>query len=262
MSTKRSTFSPPRSSRRSNPARAVLAGLLLAGTWSGVALPAREAAAQQVVFDPTNHVENALQAARQLEALANDAAQLANEAQMLAQSPLQYGARYSETLRAINDTARAARGIAADVTRVERQFQSIYSGDLRGRDLAEMTRAGAERVRIARRTAEDVARLAAEVQRLGAARSTRLGDALAASEAATGQTAAVQSQSQIMGVLAEDLASLRTVTLAQSRLLAEATARESADRAQGAELRRRLWARKARTSTAAPGFNPLSRARN
>ena len=65
------------------------------------------------------------------------ATQLANEARMLATSPLKYGAKYSETVRAINDTAEAARGIATDVARVERQFQDLYSGDLRGRDLAD-----------------------------------------------------------------------------------------------------------------------------
>lgn len=241
--------------------RGLAVGAVLGAAVPPVLLAPGPARAQQVVFDPRNHVENALQAARQLEGLANDAAQLANEAQMLARSPLQYGARYSETLRQLNDTVQAARGIASDVARVERQFQTIYSGDLSGRDLADLTRASAERVRVARRTAEDVARLAADVQRLGATRSSRLQDALAASETATGMTAATQSQTQLLGVLAEDIATLRTVTLAQSRLLAEGTARDAADREQAAELRRRLWGREARSSVAAPRFDPLSRAR-
>jgi P-type conjugative transfer protein TrbJ len=247
---------------RSSLSRAVGLGLLTTTALGGVVLPPERAAAQQVVFDPTNHVENALQAARQLEGLANDAAQLANEARMLARSPLQYGAKYSATLEAINDTAQAARGIATDVARVERQFHDLYSGDLRGRELADLTRAGAERVRVARRTAEDVTRLAAEVQRLGAGRSARLRNALTASEGAEGQTAAVQSQTQLLGVLAEDIATLRTVTLAQARLLAEGTARTAADREAAAETRRRLWGREARGAVAAPRFNPLSRARD
>lgn len=262
MSTTFSMLWIPLSLLRSSLARGVLTGVLVGAAWAGVVIPGGEAEAQQVVFDPKNHLENALQAARQLEGLANDAAQLANEAQMLAKSPLRYGAKYSATLKAINETAQAARGIASDVERIERQFQSIYSGDLSGRDLASLTRAGAERVRIARRTAEDVVRLSAEVQRLGEGRSARLRDALVASEAATGQTAAVQSQTQLLGVLAEDLATLRTVTLAQSRLLAEQTARSAADRESAAEVRRRLWGRQASGEVAAPRFDPLSRARN
>ena len=261
MSTTSSTLSLFLWWPRSSLARAALAGVLIGGAWSGVVTP-QPASAQQVVFDPKNHLENALQAARQLEGLANDAAQLANEARMLAQSPLKSGAKYSETLRAINETAEAARGIATDVARVERQFQSLYSDDLSGRDLADLTRAGAERVRVARRTAEDVTRRAAHVQQIGAGRSARLRDALAASEAAQGQTAAVQSQTQLLGVLAEDLATRRTVTLAQTRLLAEQTARTAADREAAAETRRRLWSRSAGTKVAPPRFDPLARARN
>ena len=262
MSTTSSMLSPFLCLLRSSLGRSAALGLLASTTAAAVLIPPAPAAAQQVVFDPTNHVENALQAARQLEGLANDATQLANEARMLATSPLKYGAKYSETLKAIHETAEAARGIATDVARVERQFQDLYSGDLRGRDLADLTRAGAERVRVARRTAEDVTRLAAEVQRLGAGRSARLRDALAASEAAEGQTAAVQSQTQLLGVLAEDIATLRTVTLAQARLLAEGTARTAADREAAAETRGRLWGREARGRVAAPRFDPLSRARN
>ena len=39
------------------------------------------------------------------------------------------------------------------------------------------------------------------------------------------QTAAVQSTNQLLAVLAEDMAALRTLMLAQSRLLAEAVCR-------------------------------------
>jgi conjugal transfer/entry exclusion protein len=63
-------------------------------------------------------------------------------------------------------------------------------------------------------------------------------------------------------VLAEDIAALKTVTLAQTRLLAESTAREAADREASAEARRRLWGGQTTGRVAAPRFDPLSRARN
>ena len=71
-------------------------------------------------------------------------------------------------------------------------------------------------------TAEDVARTAAELERLGTARQGRVSGALDSSVAAEGQTAAIQSTNQLLAVLAEDLAALRTIMLAQSRLMAEA----------------------------------------
>lgn len=262
MSTTSSMLWIPLSLLRSSAARGIGAGLILSAAWTGVIVAPDPAKAQQVVFDPKNHLENALQAARQLEGLANDAAQLANEARMLAQSPLKKAAEISSTVRAINEVAKEARGIAADVGRLERQFQDIYSGDLSGKDLAALTRSGTERVRVARRTAEDVARIAAQVQALGDGRAGRVQAALAASEGAQGQTAAIQSSTQLMGVLAEDIAALKTVTLAQTRLLAEATAREAADRESAVEARRRLWGRQATSKVAAPRFDPLARARN
>ncbi len=261
MSTMSSTRSIRSASLRSSVARALLTGLLTSGVLTGLALPPEPAVAQQVVYDPRNHIENALQAARQLESLANEATQLANQARMLAASPLRQAGQISSTVQALNEAAREARGIAADVGRMEQQFQELYSGDLGAQDLATLTRTGQERVRVARRTAEDVARLAAQVQSLGDGRSARVQSALAASEGAVGQTAAIQSSNQLMGVLAEDLASLRAVTTAQARLLAESTARDAADREAAAEARRRLWGREPASRVAAPGFDPLSRAR-
>ena len=74
-------------------------------------------------------------------------------------------------------------------------------------------------------------------------------------------SAAVQSTNQLLAVLAEDLAALRTLVLAQSRLMAEATAREAADRASGEAARRQRWAG-AGAVPVAPSFDPFARARD
>ena len=113
----------------------------------------------------------------------------------------------------------------------------------------------------ARRTAEDLARTAAELERLGQGRGQRLAGALSASQTAQGQTAAVQSSNQMLAVLAEDLAALRVLMLAQARLLSESAARDAAERTAGAEARRRMWARPAAVPNP-PAFDPLSNARN
>ena len=248
MSTPSSTPSP----RRSRPNRPiqVLAVVLVAGSLLG----ASPVTAQLVVVDPTNHVTNLLQAARQLESLAN-------EARTLAASPYSHLAQNSQSLRDMAELARTARGLATSVSGLERQFADLYPDNLSGADLARLMQQGEARTIAARRTAEDVARTAAELERLGQGRDGRLTGALSASEAAEGQTAAVQSTNQMLAVLAEDLAALRTIMLAQSRLLAEATAREAADRAAGDEARRRRWSAPVATP-AAPAFDPLSHARD
>lgn len=237
---------------RSRPNRLIsgLAAALVAASL----LAATPVPAQQVVFDPRNHIENALQAARQLESLAN-------EARSLAASPYSHLAGSNQSLQDMAELARTARGLATSVNGLEQQFQTLYPEDLSGVDLARLLQQGEARTANARRTAEDVARAAAELQRLGEARQARLAGALSASQAAEGQTAAVQSTNQLLAVLAEELAGLRTLMLAQSRLMAEQTVRAAAQETSGAAARRTRWAATA-GRPAAPAFDPLSHARD
>jgi len=219
-----------------------------------VLLSADPTQAQQVVFDPRNHLENALQAARQLESLAN-------EARSLAASPYSHLTQNSQALQDMAELARTARGLATSVSGLERQFEDLYPEDLSGADALRLLEQGRGRAAVARRTAEDLARTAAELERLGQGRGQRLAGALNASQAAQGQTAAVQSSNQMLAVLAEDLAVLRVLMLAQARLLSESAARDAAERTAGAEARRRMWARPVAVPNP-PAFDPLSNARN
>ncbi|WP_395945541.1 conjugal transfer protein TrbJ [Brevundimonas sp.] len=234
---------------RSRPNSRRLAGVVVA-----VALVASPAAAQYVVFDPRNHLENALQAARQLESLAN-------EARSLAASPYSHLTASNQSLQDMAALARTAQGLATTVAGLERQFDSLYPDDLSSAGLVDLIAQGEARRRTARRTASDLARHAAELERLGAGRSGRLSGALGASQAAQGQTAATQSTNQILAVLAEDLAAMRQIMLAQSRLMAEQAARAEADQAAGDAARRRAWAREA-PPPPAPVFDPLPKARD
>ena len=260
MSTMSSTASmrPSPTVWRRNRTSAALAALALgAAPLLGLG-SAPQAEAQQIVFDPRAHVQTSLQAARQLESLANEARSLANEARTLAASPYSHLAQSSQTLRDIGELARTVRGTATTLEGVQRQFADLYPDALSAADLLAL---GEGRATTARRTAEDVARTAAELEALSRGRDQRLAGALAASEAAQGQTAAIQSSTQLLAVLAEDLASMRTTLLAQSRLLAEATAREAAERDSAIEARRRFWGRTSSTPSA-PSFDPLPHARD
>lgn len=244
-------FSTPSPNRarpdlRGRPRSGLLAGLI------AVAMAATPAAAQQVVFDPRNHLENALQAARQLESLAN-------EARSLAASPYTHLAANSAALRDMAELARTARGVAGTAERLEAQLRDLYPGDPGDVDIEALLGQTRARAAVARRTAEDVARTAAELERLRSGRADRLAGALSASEAAAGQTAAVQSSNQLLAVLAEDLSALQTLMAAQSRLMAEASARQAADRAAGDAARRARWSGSA-ASPPAPRFDPFARA--
>lgn len=238
-----------RSSARRRPSRArtAVSGAVLAICLLG----SSPVMAQQLVFDPRNHLENALQAARQLESLAN-------EARSLAASPYSHLTQSNQSLSDMADLARTARGLASSVNTLEQQLQDLYPDASSDADLEALLGQRQARTSIARRTAEDLARTAAELERMGQGRAQRLAGALSASQSASGQTAAMQSSNQLLAVLAEDLASLRTILLAQSRLLAQATAREAADSSAGDAARRQRWARDPATPPA-PRFDPFVR---
>ncbi len=257
MSTTSSTASIRPSPIVSRPnSRRWLCGLAaLSLTLAAAPQPAR---AQWAVYDAKADVEAMLSAARQIESLANEARALANQARSLTASPYSHLPESSETLRDIGELARTVRGTASTLDGVQRQFADLYPDDL---SLSDLTALGADRSTTARRTAEDLARTAAELERLAQSRDGRLRGAMAASEAAEGETAAIQSSTQMLSVLAEDLASMRTVLLAQSRLMAEGAARQAADREAAIEARRRFWER-ATSTPAAPSFNPLPHARD
>lgn len=217
----------------------------------------KPAQAQQVVFDPKNYVENALHAARQLESLSNEARMLANQARELATSPYSHLAETNQTLRDISELAQSVRGVTANVQQLQGQFDSLYPTAVRGLDPRQSLLANQARTDAARQTAQDLARTAAELERLSQSRSARLRGAISASQSASGETAAIQSSTQVLGVLSEDLASLRTIMLAQSRLMAEEAARRAAERAASTEARRQLWARPA-GHVPPPSFDPYS----
>lgn len=244
-----STPSPPQLNRHA----LVLAAVL--------ALGGAPAHAQLAVYDPTNYVQNALQAARQLQALANEAQMLVNQARELAASPYSHRLESSQSLQDIAELSRSVRGIRGDIGKLEQQFADLYPAAVRGLDPSTALTQSFGRTAVARATAEDLARAAAELERLSSGRNGRLEGALSASEAAGGQTAAIQSSTQVLAVLAEDLGSMRAILLAQSRLMAEDAARRAAERAAGAEARRQFYDRPA-AAPAPPAFDPFPKARN
>ena len=250
MSTPSSTRWP--ASRWPRNRAAALAALLIAASACSDPKPA---SAQRIVFDPQNYAESALHTAHQLESLSNEAKMLANQARGLAASPYSHLAQTNQTLRDIADLAQTVRGVASNVTQLESQFQSLYPTAVQGADPRNLLQQARNRATTAHDTAQDLARTAAELERLSQGRGARVSGALSAAQDAQGPTAAIQASAQLLGALSEDMSSLQGVALAQARLMAEEAASRAADRAANDETHRRLWAHEAGTPPN-PNFNP------
>jgi P-type conjugative transfer protein TrbJ len=214
-----------------------------------------------VVYDPTNHIQNVLTAARALEQIRIQTDQLTAQIRSLAQSPYDHAAQIGEAMRALDELNTQARGLASTVRGLDRQFEDLYPGNMNARTAMQRLEAASRRIEMSRQTAQDLARTAASVEASRTARTSRMAGAIAASRAAEGETGAIQSSVQALGVLSEQLENLQTLMAAQSRLAAQEAAERAAQREEAIAARRRNWSRTA-SPPPPPRFDPLPNARN
>ena len=87
----------------------------------------------RIVYDPTNHAENLLTAARTLEqinnqitSLQNEAQSLINQARNLASLPYSSLQQLQQSVQRTQQLLNQAQNIAFDVQQVDRAFQSTY----------------------------------------------------------------------------------------------------------------------------------------
>src|SRR5215467_7425966 len=120
-----------------NPA---LAALLVCATPMATIAYAPPATAQRIVYDPTNHVENVLQAARALQQINNQLTSLANEARMLSQLNLQLSPELSQSIGAARQLLEQARGIHQNLTTITSEMAALYPEDMHGLDLDNLLR--------------------------------------------------------------------------------------------------------------------------
>ncbi len=248
-------------SRTNLKSRLVGAASAVALLGSGAALMVPQQAQAAIVYDPTNHIQNVLTAARALEQIRVQTEQLTAQIRSLAQSPYDHAAQIGDAMRALNELNSQARGLASTVRGLDRQFEDLYPSNLTARTAMQRLEAASRRIEMSRQTAQDLARTAASVESSRSARTSRMAGALAASRAAEGETGAIQSSVQALGVLSEQLENLQTMMAAQSRLAAQEAATRAAERQQAVDAHRRNWARTA-AKPAPPKFNPLPNARN
>lgn len=110
--------------------------------FSATAAPpwAPRAEALDLVYDPTNHVENVLQAARALEQINNQLTSLANEARMLSQLNLQLAPELSQSIGAARQLLQQAQGIRQNLNTITQDMRTLYPEDMRGLDLDGLLR--------------------------------------------------------------------------------------------------------------------------
>lgn len=205
------------------------------------------AAAQWVVYDPTNYVQNVLTAARSLQqinnqitALQNQAQGLINQARNLASLPYSSLQQLQQSVQRTQQLLAQAQSIAFDVQQIDRAFQTTYgSASLSATDQQLVTQARG-RWQNTVGGLQDAMRVQAGVVGNIDTNRTQMSALIGQSQGATGALQASQAGNQLLALQAQQLADLTAVVAANGRAQSLQSAEQAAAAEQGREQRRRF----------------------
>ena len=213
-----------------------------------MSLSAAPAHAQLTVYDPTNHAQNVLQAARalqqvnhQITSLENVAQSLLNQSRDLASLPTSTVTEIRQSMDRTRQLIGEARQIAYDVKDIDAAFDQRYpKRSLKDVATEKLVGNAEERWRDAVAAFQDSLKTQAGiVTNLGDTR-TQMDVLVGASQDATGALQAAQAGNQLVALQTRQLADLTALMAAQGRAAAIAAARAAADEAQAKEQTRRF----------------------
>jgi P-type conjugative transfer protein TrbJ len=191
------------------------------------------AQAQLTVFDPTNLVQNALNAARALEQVRHQVTQITNQIRQLendARNLTSLGRTFAPDiigkLGELDALINEARGLALQVNDTRAALEGLYTGDYRGTDIATRAAQAAWQLDNARAALQTSLILQARVTEQLAEDSQILSALADASATATGALSAQQATNEILAFQAQQAMRLQSLLVAQSRAEALERARE------------------------------------
>jgi P-type conjugative transfer protein TrbJ len=204
------------------------------------ALAARPASAQMLVYDPSNYVQNVLQAARALQQINNQIMGLQNQTQMLLnQAKNLTGLPYSslqaieQSLAQTQQLLNQAQRLAYDVNQIDQTFQRFYPQTYSGSPSSQQLTSDAQsRWQNALAGYQDALRVqAGVVQALDTTRTQTTG-LVASSQSAVGILQAAQAGNQLVALQTRQLADLTALVAAQGRAQSLDGARMTANQEQ------------------------------
>lgn len=205
------------------------------------------AAAQWVVYDPTNYVQNVLSAARALEQINNQIQSLQNEAQMLINQARNLASLPYSSLQQLQQSVQRtqallgqAQRIAFDVQQIDQAFQSQYGNISLSTSNQRLVADARSRWQNTVGGLQDALRVQAGVVGNIDTNRAEMAALVGQSQGATGALQATQAGNQLLALQAQQLADLVAVVAANGRAQALVDAERAAAAEQGREQRRRF----------------------
>lgn len=203
----------------------------------------------RIVYDPTNHAENLLTAARTLEQINNQITSLQNEAQMLinqarnlANLPYSSLQQLQANVQRTQQLLAQAQNIAFDVQAIDRMFQQDYGN-------VSMSATDAQLIADARSRWENTVGGLQDAMRVQAGavgnidtNRAEMAALVGESQNAVGALQATQAGNQLLALQSQQISDLIAVVSANGRAEALTAAEAAAAAEQGREQRRRFLA--------------------
>lgn len=203
--------------------------------------------AQIAVYDPTNHVQNVLQAARALQQVNNQITSLTNEAQMLvnqarnlASLPYSSLQQLQQSVARTQQLLQQAQRIAYDVQQIDRAFTSTYGAATGSQSQQQIFDTARERWQNSVAALQDALKVQATVVGNIDANRAEMRALVTSSQSATGALQATQAGNQLLALQAQQLADLTATFAAQGRADALESAQRQAAQDTGRENLRRF----------------------
>jgi len=178
-----------------------------------------------IVYDPANHAENLLTAARTLQQINNQVRQLANEAQMLlneAQNltrlPSSVAPNLQASLARLDNLIIIARGIAYNVSIIDSEYRRLFPEEYTAAvSTSQIVRDSQEAWILAREGFKHSLEVQAEVVGQVRADTVTLDSLIAESQGAVGNLQVAQAGNQLTAFSAKQTMQLQTLLAASAR---------------------------------------------
>jgi len=201
----------------------------------------------RIVFDPSNYAQNILTAARTLQSVNQQIAQLQNEAQMLmnqarnlASLPYSSLQQLQQSVQRTQQLLNQAQNIAFDVQQIDRAFQQQYGNVSMSASDSQLVSDARSRWQNTVGGLQDAMKVQAGVVGNIDTNRGQMSALVGSSQSATGALQATQAGNQLLALQAQQLADLTAVVAANGRAQALTEAERAAAAEQGREQRRRF----------------------
>jgi len=190
-----------------------------------VALVSAPADAQMLVYDPSNYVQNVLQAGRALQQINNQITSLQNQTQMLLNQTKNLASLPYSSLQAIEQSMvrtqqllNQAQRLAYDINQIDQAFQRLYPQSYSGSTSSQQL-AGDAQARWQNSLAghQDALRVQAGVVQALDTTRTETSGLVSSSQSAVGILQAAQAGNQLLALQTRQLVDLTALIAAQSR---------------------------------------------